>query len=1597
MKKSPAKRFIKIALVLFTIFLVAFNAGFYLIRRPDVQTYLTRKAAALLTSVTGAPASVGSVDLGFKMILLQEVFIGDLNHDTLLYIHRLKITPVVRSLLRRKLDVRSLQLDEAKLFIHRQPDSEEFNYEALFGKSAPHKDNKSSSGFHFRVPAAEINNLDFHYLDERNKNQYRVAFKEMHASRVNINSPEKYMLVDKLHLKGADIVVKKLFTSERHAAQVRKNTAPRMLNNAGWEVRAGNVRIENTAFSYVNENRLVSRGGMNYNDLHVADINVDLQNTSIICDTIRSKITGLSASEKCGFVLQNLTADATVSTTEIECRNMHLVTDNSVIKDYLRFSYEAFADFLDYVNKVKMHGDFKSSRVALKDINYFAQNALDKLAHNTVWLTGTVKGTVSNLKGRQLDLSLGKNTRFSGNFDFKGLPVFSETFITLNVNRLNTTTDDLRIIYPHIHYPANLEKLGRVNFTGSFNGFANDFVARGNLATAIGGLSSDINLKIDPATNHSRYSGNFAAHNFHVGKYISNENLLGEITFNARLKGKGLKLQNVDASVDGNIARFSVKQHDYIDVKVNGDLRKSFFKGLLAVRDENLDLDFEGTVDMTGTVPMFQFVSELRKANLKQLNLSESEISVASTLQIDFTGLTPDKFNGYAGIFNTRIEKNRQTYRLDTFELIAHPVGDGAKELVLNSDIAHARLTGRFAYEELPDALLDLVKYYLEPGNAQPVVHKEENFIFHLELKNTGNLTTLIDTAFKNISEGYVNFAFNNKGNRLYLNSLVSGITYGNFKANHLAMQSVSEEGVITFSARVDSLFHKDSLLLTPLRLQSRIENDSFRFTVAAQGDECPKRLRLNGLIETDFKSFTVRLTPSSLFLDGDEWTVSKNNKIYFDAQKVLTENLSFFNRKSELELAAYMDTAGRNHLTAFFRKIDLHDISKSLPGSAAIDLGGEINGSATVLDILKDPKLTASLTIDTFRINKHFIGNLAVASSYKPGGEHVEINVNLSGAENDLSASGFYYLKKTADNLDFSVDIRNLHLPHIEPFIQKEVSRIRGAVSGKLSVKGSTAEPLLKGTVTVTDAAARVNILNTTYSFDREEIAFSKNLIDLGDLHLQDDEGNTAYALGKISHSAFRDFYFDIDIKTSRMLFLNTAHAPGQPFYGRLLAGGLVLIKGPLNNIEFLISAKTKQGTNVYLDIVGSKDVSQYAFYRFVNTDGSQTAKSKYVSKIKGLTLNCNIEATPDANVNVILNYEEGDVINAKGAGNLNIVLNNMGDLSISGDYRITDGNYVFSMQNIISKRFSMEKGSSIRWSGDPANAILDITGLYKLRASPYDLLADFVTTEAEIQKAKNRVQVLLYLYITGSLARPDITFDIKVPDADPTIRTYLDSRFQELKYHQDEFNKQVVGLLVLNRFLPQKNSASESNVGSVVNTSVSEFISNQLSVYLSDWISEFITEVQLDINYRSYQTEGTAPVGSNGQIEFENRQELQLALTKTFFNDRISVDVGGDFDFGNAQSSTAPSDRQSNIAGDFEIEYSVTADGRIKIKAFRKGEYDIFQDRNKNKTGVGISYQKEFNSVKDFFTNIRKRRAEKKRKEEENKVKAAPHEPGN
>jgi len=302
-----------------------------------------------------------------------------------------------------------------------------------------------------------------------------------------------------------------------------------------------------------------------------------------------------------------------------------------------------------------------------------------------------------------------------------------------------------------------------------------------------------------------------------------------------------------------------------------------------------------------------------------------------------------------------------------------------------------------------------------------------------------------------------------------------------------------------------------------------------------------------------------------------------------------------------------------------------------------------------------------------------------------------------------------------------------------------------------------------------------------------------------------------------------------------------------------------------------------------------------------------------------------------------------------------------------------ISDGEYLFTLQNIINKRFRIEPNSNINFQGRIEDTRVDVDAVYNLRAAPKELIEDFlvITTNDQLKgEALNRVPVKLLLSLTGILYNPDIAFDIVIEQLNPTLRNYVDRKIFTLKQYENEMNRQVFGLLVLNQFLPPLSSIDQvTNGGFNINASdaantVSEFVSNQLTRYFNDWISYLSDDVSLNFNYRNYEQDLTNPTSIE---DLSLRRELQLALTTRFLNDRVTVNVGGNVDFG-ANQLGVDNSSTTYFGGNASIEYALTENRRFRIKAFTNTDYDYFNQANTTRAGVGLSFKREFDNVKDL-----------------------------
>ncbi|MCK4922217.1 MAG: translocation/assembly module TamB domain-containing protein, partial [Bacteroidales bacterium] len=334
------------------------------------------------------------------------------------------------------------------------------------------------------------------------------------------------------------------------------------------------------------------------------------------------------------------------------------------------------------------------------------------------------------------------------------------------------------------------------------------------------------------------------------------------------------------------------------------------------------------------------------------------------------------------------------------------------------------------------------------------------------------------------------------------------------------------------------------------------------------------------------------------------------------------------------------------------------------------------------------------------------------------------------------------------------------------------------------------------------------------------------------------------------------------------------------------------------------------------------------------------------YEVQMQGLTMDFNLEITPEAEVQLIFDPKVGDILRGRGNGNLNLSISTLGKFEIYGDLIIEEGDYLFTLQNIINKRFKVNQGGSIIWNGDPADASIDLQAIYSLSTSVYEL-----SPEPQ-EELKKRIPVECHILMTDKLMSPTIKTDIILPTADQETRNIVSNSINT----EEELTKQFLSLLIINSFYSETSDrlTGDYNAANVAGTAASELFSNQLS----NWLSQISNDFDLGLNYRRGDE-----ISSN---------ELEVALSTQILNDRVTIN--GNLDVGADQTEQflgAPN--TNNIVGDFDIDFKLTNNGKVHVKAFNRANDNLLLQTSPYTQGFGIFYREDFNSLEDLMQRYR------------------------
>ncbi len=1000
-----------------------------------------------------------------------------------------------------------------------------------------------------------------------------------------------------------------------------------------------------------------------------------------------------------------------------------------------------------------------------------------------------------------------------------------------------------------------------------------------------------------------------------------------------------------------------------------GSLKQKLFNGTISIDDPNLAMNFDGIVDFNQAIPKYQLTAEIDRAYLKEINLSERPFVLQTKAYVNFSGDKLDNADGTIVVEDFILSEDTNSFKLNKLEFAAITTDDH-KDLSIKSDILNAQINGVFQFSEVINNIKDILNGYIVVDrnidfqkfanidvDYKLSIYKADNiiefFLPELHLKDTVLILGQLNTA-KGQLDGLLK---------------VKALEYMNWELEDIGIQVGSNDNELSGLATIGEIEYGDQYILTNNGLSLSIAKDSMYVNVSIDNDSSKNSLSLNGIVVSDKEEGVMaKILPSLIKLNGKNWVVNNENSIQYYEKNMKVNNLTF----SQGEQTIIFNMTNPDSLIVFdanLANFNLADYSQLfMRGGQEIDglLSGRLNAK-----LFED--FYADFEIKNFSLNNDTLGDIDLDVYKKLNSQYVYLNGNILSNRRSLAAKGYYKIIYEGED-SFNLKATSKHTPIA--FIQEyfpSISDLQGEASIDVALVGTIRQPVITGQALLHDISTKVNYLQVNYFIPNGKILFKKNNLHLDQLEVFDPDGNLAYLSGDINHNYLTDFSYDVNIASSRFLFLNTTAKDNSSYYGKVYAGldNKARLIGDAKYSIIDIKATTDKGTSIFIPINESTDIGEYDFIEFAYIDTVEE-KVEDVKSAKTFILDMKLNITPEAEGEIIFDQQAGDVIRARGRGNISMSINTNGTFNIFGTYIIERGNYLFTLKGpvegiyVLNKRFTIESGSKINWSGSPYDATIDVDALYRLRASLPD-------------RKSYRVATDVILNLRGSLLSPNVSFNVRTAGSENA--SLSEPILERIKRDEVELNRQVFGLLVMNRFLPSQFGSTDA-INSSRSTSVSEFVSRELSI-LASKISK-----DIDFNFNLYTYDlnsGDVPVDPDVDPTTK-QQELQLGVSKRFLDDRLTIDVGGNVGLNQDDAGIIQDDNSAgNVSGDFNIEYSLTPDGRLKVKAFRKNAYDIFVERNQNKTGVGFFYRKSFDRLSELWKGFRSDKQQPNEEKEE------------
>lgn len=1391
----------------------------------------------------------------------------------------------------------------------------------------------------------------------------------------------KNLVINYGNIQGGKFVVRETERGTFAVKEITDQLVKKRDKKSGFRLDVRSLDAADVDFSLIRIDEPRDEG-VDFANMHLLGMDTHIDNLSVENAAVAGDIRRLSFVERSGFVLDDMFGHFLVDNGQIEVKEARLRTALSDINlDYLLLDGESWLEYKDFINKVPIICDVTNSRVSSDDVGYFAPTmwGWQTTVRNT---SISMNGPVANFRGKVAHATLEDGGTLRGSARVRGLIDVEKTYFDIDVDRLKASTEEVAYLLHNIAHLSLGEKAAQyvervkgIDASGEFKGTIRDFRAKAKAVLASGG---DVALEcamLNPANGRKSVTAKVKADDLGLSSILATE-VIGDATFAADVVAELGDEQPVKLNGSGIVDALVLNGYNYKNLSVVADMEDNRIAASVGANNAALVADAQAILDFSDkTMPLYDAVMNVAHADLHAMNINKRDsISVLSAnVGLSARGDSFDALNGALRIADAEYETIGRDCSADLVELSIESNED-ARTLTLASDFADVVFESRTAYKDVLYYLKNLLVQYA------PLLYDEqarENIGTHVaeigdEVAVLSVTTKDIDPLLGCITDGLemaegskVEMLISPSDNRFLMRASSEYLMHHNYLATNIDVKAGNAGDSLAMSLAAADLyagmFHFSGVELNGGAKDNAISVDAmFADSLRDLQGELSAMARISR--KNNRRNLSISFNPTRIYKDDNVWDITTDG-VEIDSSRIDIRNFAVRSDTQELFVNGVASRSDRDSVYMSLRNFSLAPFTQ-ITNRLGYEINGSTNGYATVHSALKDTRIDARIEMDSVNVSGVNVPDLLLTSQWDFGRSRASLDISTRYNNKRVIRGYFapsqmrYYARMQTEGVKMSL---------LDPMLRSVIRDTEGVAEVDLTLSGERRMAELRGDIKVDSLATTVDYTRCRYSVPKATIKVENNRLLTEDVPVFDKNGREGKMSLDVSLAHLSNIEYNVGLMVNNMEVLNTTERDNPMFYGSIFATGTGSIRGDKAGIKMDFVARSDDNSKFYMPLTDNSDIQSADFVTFATKESDTTSylvrkkmmfenrQKRRTSGSSAMDITMALDVRPNAEVQLVIDPTVGDIIKGTGEGLLNLRINPQADIfEMYGDYTIEKGSYLFTLQNVINKWFDIEPGSTIQWTGEPLDALLNIDAVYKLKASLQPLLEGSLT---ESNRSTRAVPVECFIHLTDRLTQPTVNFDIVVPSADSDVQNIISSALAT----PESKSQQFLYLIIANSFISESTNSMSSSIGASATAATGfEMLSNQFSNWLSN------DDYKIVLRYRP-RTE-------------QMSDEVDFGFSKGLIDNRLLIEVEGNYIVDKTQVVNA----NSNFTGEAYLTWLIDRAGTLRLKGFTHTIDRFDENQGLQETGIGIYFKEDFNNARDLRYRLKNRF---KREKKENK----------